>query len=288
MKLLLTGATGFVGQAVMRVAQATFDDVTVYDGRLNDGNTLRAQLESVHTVIHLAGAERRGRPRLLQQVDVFGTEQLLKAAFYRDVQHLIVISRLNAHPEAMYPLLRAKGRVERLVRQSGIPYTIVRSGTLFGRNDRFTNNLAALAAWTAPFVWLPGGGPTTLQPLWVEDAARCIVASVGRTDLYNQTLTIAGSERMRYQAFMREVIDAASLRRWPLRVHPQIIRVTNLGMFGWWRNPPITRFMLDQFSVSEVAELDTVRRQFGFEPARLEHHLSHLRGQNLRWRLFVP
>lgn len=288
MKILVTGATGFVGQSVMRQLAARGADAQPFHGRINDAVRLREQLDGVHTVIHLAGAETAGRRRLLEQVDVFGTEQLLRAAFHRNVQHLIVISRFNANPNAMYPVQWAKGRVERLVRRSQLPYTIVRCATLFGRNDRFTNTLSALADWTWPFVWLPGNGRTTFQPLWVEDAARCLVDLVGRRDKLGQTLQIAGGERFAYRDFMRYLLAASGLRRRALYVRPQLVRAAHTLLFAWWRRPPVSPFLLDLFSLSEVTALDAVRRDFGFQPARLEHHLAHLRGGFLRWRLLVP
>ena len=123
---------------------------SAYTGRLSDAETLRAELEGVTTVIHLAGAEARGNRRLLQVVDVTGTQRLIEEARRAGVGRLIVPSRLNADPHAIHPLLRAKGEVERLVARGGIPYTIVRTATLFGRDDRFSELILSLAIWSWP------------------------------------------------------------------------------------------------------------------------------------------
>ena len=65
-------------------------------------------------------------------LDIEGTQRLIDEAQRAGVTRLILPSRLNANPHSMHPLLRAKGEVERLVRQSGIPYTILRTSAPFG------------------------------------------------------------------------------------------------------------------------------------------------------------
>src|SRR5690606_1205781 len=144
-------------------------------GRINDPLRLRQELEGIEIVYHLASAERRGRRRPLQHVDVEGTERLVEESRRARVRRLVVMSRLNAEPNSHYPLLRAKGEMERLIRRSELAYTIVRSATVFGLDDRFLNVIAGLSTWSWPFLILPGGGKTPFQPLWVEDLARCLV-----------------------------------------------------------------------------------------------------------------
>ena len=124
--IFVTGATGFIGRALGRALDGGGHTWRPYSGRLNEPEKLRAELEGVETVIHLAGAEARGSNRLLLHVDVEGTQRLIEEARRAGVGRLVVPSRLNADPHSMHPLLRAKGEVERLVRQGGIPYTILR------------------------------------------------------------------------------------------------------------------------------------------------------------------
>jgi uncharacterized protein YbjT (DUF2867 family) len=129
--LLVTGSTGFIGRSLCDALKQHERPYRAFSGRMNDPAALRAELAGIDTVIHLAGAEARDRIRLLQQVDVHGTEILLDESRRADVRRLIVVSRLNADASSMYALLRAKGEMERLVRRGGIPYTIIRSATLF-------------------------------------------------------------------------------------------------------------------------------------------------------------
>ena len=275
--ILVTGASGFVGRSVMRLLHEQGRPVKAYQGRINDPLALRAELLDVETIIHLAGAEARDRVRLLRHVDVEGTERLLEEARRARVERVVLISHLNADPNALQAVLRAKGEQERLFRHSGLPYTILRSATLFGRDDRFLNVIVGLAAWTWPMVWVPGGGHAALQPFWVEDLARCVTLSLDRADMAGKLFEVAGEERLRYVDVVREVLRTAGMRRFMIRPSVKLMRPLSALLFGWMRRPPVTRFFMDRFTVPEVAPIDNVRRYFGFQPARMRQHMAYVR-----------
>jgi NADH dehydrogenase len=284
--LLVTGAAGFVGRSLMRVLAQNDQSVRAYDGRINDPAALRQALAGVEAVIHLAGAEARDRVRLLHHVDVEGTERLVEEMRRADVGRLVLLSRLNAEPASMHALLRAKGQAERVVRQSGVPFVILRAATLFGRDDRFLNVVTSLGYWTWPAVWLPGGGRVAMQPLWVEDLARCLADAAIRDDLLGQTIEVGGEERLHYRDIVRQSLRTAGISRHELGISPKLVRPISAIFFGWWRRPPVTRFFLDRFSAPEVAPVDSIYEHFGFRPGRMAQHTSYLRGRGMRWRLF--
>lgn len=275
--ILVTGASGFVGRSLTAALSGEERLFRAYGGRINSPAQLREALEGVESVIHLAGSEARGRVRPLQHVDVEGTARLLEECRRADIQHLVVLSRLNADPYTAYPLLRAKGEVERLVRESEVPFTILRSATLFGRRDRFLNAIDRFTTTSGPIVWLPGGGRVMMQPLWVEDVVRCLVATVDQPSLRGETLRLAGEERLSYREIVQTVLVAAGRRRilWPARLI--LLRWWVTVRYGWQPRPLVSRFFMDRFSVPEVAPLDSVLRHFGFRPERLAFHMSHLR-----------
>jgi NADH dehydrogenase len=284
--ILVTGSTGFVGRALGRALTQGGYEWRAYTGRVNAPQTLRTEMEGVTTVFHLAGSEARGRARMLQHVDVEGTERLLEEAQRAGVTRLILPSRLNADPHAIHRLLRAKGEIERLVGRSGIPYTIVRSATLFGRDDRFTEIIVGLALWSWPLVWLPGGGKVAMQPLWVDDYARCLVSALERPDLVDATVTVAGQERFTYKQIVDLVLANRGLKRLRFPLPGVLTRPITSLVFGWWYWPPVSRFMVDRFFVPEVVDLDTVWRTFGFHPARFGDTISYLNRRGLPGRLF--
>lgn len=261
-------------------------EAKAYNGRINAPLTLRQELEGVDTVIHLAGSEARGRDRLLNHVDIEGTERLLEECRRANVKHLVFASRIGANSMAIHPLLKAKGDCERLIQRSSTPHTILRPATLFGHSDRSFEIIVGLAMWSWPFVWLPGGGKMIVQPLWVEDFARCIVNTLDKPNLKNKTITIAGEERIKYRDLVQQLLRLIGIRRIPIPIPLVLLRPFSRTFFSWWYWPAVSRYFVDRFFVPDVAASDSVLRNFGFRPTRFLQTATYLNRSGLRWRLF--
>jgi len=285
--ILVTGATGFIGRSLMAYLAREGIEARPYSGYLETPLTLREALTDIDTVIHLAGAESRGKDNRLRQVDIEGTQNLLDECQRAEVKHLIFASRLGADTAAMHALLQTKGQAERMIQQSGIPYTILRSATLYGRDDRFTEIILSLALWSWPFVWLPGGGKTAMQPLWVEDFVRCLFIILKNRERYlNKIITIAGEERLRYRELVRLILTVKGKKRIAVPLPMTLLQPSSRLLFQWWYRPPVTQYFVDRFFVPEVTATDTVLRHFGFRPARLANQIVYLRRSGMRRRLF--
>ena len=284
--ILVTGATGFIGRSLTNRLTLEGREWKPFVGHIANQNALQEQLQDVDTVIHLAGSEWRGRARLLRYVDLLGTERLLRECRRAQIKNLIFVSRIGADPYARHLLLHIKGEVERLVQKSNIPYTIIRTSSLYGRGDRYFEMLLSLAVWTWPFVWLPRGGDVLLQPLWVEDLARCLAVTVERPDLLGQTISLAGEEQLSYREIMRLILQTAEVRRISLKFPILPLRYLARLFFRWWRWPPISEEFMDRLFIPELTRHDAVFYYFGFHPARVRDIVAYLHRPRMRWRLF--
>lgn len=297
--LLVTGATGFVGRALLtRLAQSQIAarcllrpakrtptlprgvPVQVSIASFGDPRALRSALVGVSTVIHLASAEWHGPRADLLALDVNGTRTLLEAAREAGVERLIYLSHLGADRASAYPVLKAKGIAEEFIRQSGLDYTIIRSALAFGPEDRWVNALAVLLR-LLPVAPLPGDGRTLTQPIWIDDLATCLEWSLNDASLRNQTVSIGGPEFLSLRQLADELAFQLRLKRQPLAVHPLAWR----GLA--WFNEQITARglmasrLLDHLAVNRVCELTSVTRYFGLRPTRFSAALNYLPQQKL-------
>lgn len=284
--ILVTGATGFIGRSLTNALTLGGCEWQAYEGRINDPTSLRQQLAGVDKIFHLASSESRGRERLLHYVDIEGTKRLLDAARSAGVDHIVIPSRIGADPNSLHTLLRAKGEIERLVRNGGVPYTILRTSSLFGLGDRFTEIILGLALWSWPIVWLPGDGSIAMQPLWVEDYARCLIDCLEKPALKNHNITLAGDERFHYRELVSQILTTEGVRRLAVKLPLFLLRPSAALLFGWWYWPAVSRFFVDRFFVPEIADLDSVRRYFGFRPRRFRETMAYLHRPGMRRRIF--
>jgi NADH dehydrogenase len=299
--ILVTGATGFVGRALLpRLAEGGHAvrvmlrpsrhtprlpkgvPVQVSIARLDDERGVRAALAGVETVIHLVGAEWRGPEGDVVVVDAGGTRLIAEAAQAAGVKRLIYLSHLGADRASAYPVLKAKGIAEEFVRQSGVPHTILRTAMLFGPDDVFVNVLAALIKLGPGVFLMPGDGRTALQPLWVDDLATCIEWSLAESSFLNQTLAVGGPEFVPLRMMVEIVMEALGVRRLVVPVRPVYLRGGAWFLEQLLPRSPLTTRWLDYLAISRTCELTSVTRHFGLKPARFSPAtLSYLRQK--RW-----
>jgi NADH dehydrogenase len=298
--ILVTGATGFVGRALLpRLAEAGLEvrclirpsrhsprlprgvPVQVSIASLEDARGLRAALVGVDTIIHLAGAEWHGRRGDVFAVDAQGTRALVEAAREAGVGRLLHLSHLGADRASAYPVLKAKGLAEEFIRQSGINYTIVRSTLLYGEEDVFLNVLAALIRMGPGVFLMPGDGKVSLQPLWVEDLVTCLEWSLSDLTSLNQTLSLGGPEFITFGQMVQMVMDVVGVRRLVVPVRPPFLRAGAWLMEQALPRSPLTTRWLDYLAVNRTCELTSVTQHFGLKPARLVSTIDYLRDK--RW-----
>lgn len=292
--ILVTGATGLVGRhLVPRLCQAGYtvrvyvqprrgrlpapppwpEGVEVVTGRMDDTQALYRAMEGVHTVFHLVSAQWWGTRRDLERVDLEGTQQVIAAGRAARIGRLFYLSQLGAEPASAYDLLRVKGRVETLVRNSGIAYTIVRSGVIFGPEDRFVNGIAMLLRSNPFFFLQPGKGESLLHPLYVEDLAAALVNSLEQIDLVDATIEIGGAEYLTYNEMVRTVMRVSGAYRIIVPVPPYLLRSLNRWITRIVRRWPMTSQWLDILAGHRTAKLGNLYDYCGVRPVRFEDTL---------------
>jgi len=299
-RVLVTGATGFVGRAVLpKLTQAGHEvrillrsstasprlptgvPVEVGLSSLNDARGLRADLLQVEAIVHLASGEGQGSRADLARTDAEATRTLVEAASEGGVQRLLFLSHLGADRASAYPVLQAKALAEDAIRRGAIPYTIIRSALAYGPEDRFTTSLAMTLALSPGLFFLPSGGTTPLQPLWIEDLATAIVWALDEDGLIGRTYEIGGPEVLSLREVVELVSSAARIRRMLVEARPWALRaVLRLGE-TFLPRPPFTPFWIDYLAGSRTAALDTLPRSFGLQPSRMQNNLGYLRPR--RW-----
>lgn len=194
MTVAITGATGFVGSAVLEVAmnraltvraltrraqtdqtsQSRQSRVTWVRGTLEDADALRELVEGAQAVIHIAGLTSTPNPERFEAANVSGTANMIAAAKAAGVERLVFVSSLSAREPQLSAYGGSKRRAEQLVEASGLDWTIVRPPAVYGPRDVDIFELFRAAKYG--IVPVPAKGRTSI--IHVEDLARLLVALV--------------------------------------------------------------------------------------------------------------
>lgn len=302
--ILVTGATGFIGRALVRQLTETGQRVRVLlrpspksprlpKGvpvevavvSLSDARGLRAALRGVDQVYHLASAAAQGRDGSLFTTDIEGTRALAQAAADANIKRFIFLSHLGADRASAFPVHKSKGIAEEHIRKSGVPHTIIRSSIVFGPEDGFTTALADILRYSPGFVPVPGEGRTLLQPLWVEDLVTCLVWTLQNPDTVNQTYEIGGGEYFTLRQIFEIIMDVTHTRRLLLPISPPYMRALVVLLEPLARRLNASTYWIDYVAVNRTCPVENLPRTFGLMPARFAYRLNYLERKPLSQRI---
>ena len=288
-RILLTGASGFVGAAVLRKLLAAGygvnalvnrrpltveGDVRQVRGGLWDAAALDEAAAGCAGTIHLVGIiAERGR-NTFQRVHVEGTASVLAACARAGVRRYMQMSALGTRETAASEYHRTKWAAEQLVRKSGLDWTILRPSMIHGPEGEFMRMVADWARGKAPpFLFMPYfgrgllglGGAGQLQPVYVEDVARAFVEALDRPETIGKVYDLGGADRLTWPEFHRTSAQAIVGRRQRVAAMPAWLAKTLARILP----ASLLPFNRDQVTMSQednTCDLTPFERDFGWRP----------------------
>jgi len=229
--LLLTGGTGLMGSAVLRRLLQTGEPVRclVRDprglgssrvrvqialGDLADPLSFRNALRGVHTVVHLAGSIRDQPGASIEELNGIATWRMVQAAEAAGAERFLFCSVLGASRHHRGRLFRAKALAEQAVTEAALDTTVFAPSIVYAPGDRWLTLLARLAL--LPVMPVSGRGTALFEPIWVQDVADCVMATIARPAQdggEHVRYELAGPEVLSENEIVRLTLEAAGRRR---------------------------------------------------------------------------
>ncbi len=293
MRVLVTGATGFVGPAVANAIVDAGHEVRVLERKpgswrkagircqeavqadMTDADSLRRAAEGEEVVVHLV-AIRQGKAEQFQRVMVEGTRHLLAAAENAGVGRFVLMSALGTSEETkdLVPYYGAKWQQELDVKSSRLEHVIFRPSFVFGRNGGILPTFVKLAK-LAPVTGIVGSGEQRIQPIWVDDVGAYFAASVDKPEAAGQTFELGGPDVVDWDELWRRIRAALGIRRRPTMHLPT--RLMKIPATLTERLPgdiPLTRDLLTMLEAGDnVVSNDLAVRTFGIPLVPLDEQI---------------
>ena len=315
MRALVTGGTGFVGSHLVEALVARGDEVTalarspvkaatltplgvrIVQGDLDDFSALREAAAGQQIVYHVAGLVHAPSEQAFFHANERGTQNVVEAATAAGAPRLVLVSSLAAAgpslpgrplggdepPRPVTAYGRSKLAGEQVVRESSLPWCIVRPPLVYGPRD--VELLRIFKTAQRGFAPVFGDGRQELSTVYAPDLAQALVA-VGSSEVaVRSTYYACADERCSSRDFVRAVGRAvgrevrvvplpASLTRGVLLFAGSLARI--LG-----RSTVLNRDKAEEFlQAAWTAETGALTRDTGWRAA---HDLATGLAQTVAW-----
>ncbi|HZD93726.1 MAG TPA: complex I NDUFA9 subunit family protein, partial [Candidatus Sulfotelmatobacter sp.] len=214
MKVLLTGATGFVGRHMLsrlvdeghsvhalvrdpaKAAGLAANGISLVPGDVVSGTGLEQGMQGCDAVVHLVGIIMEKGANTFERVHHLGTRNVVEAAKRSGIRRFIQMSALGVRASGVAAYQTTKWLGEEEVRKSGIPYCILRPSLIFGPGDGFITQMIATMR-SAPILRpVPGNGSPRFRPIFIDDVTACFVQALGSEAATNQTIELGGPNEL--------------------------------------------------------------------------------------------
>ncbi|MBE7463870.1 MAG: NAD(P)H-binding protein [Planctomycetes bacterium] len=289
-KILVTGATGYVGRHVVpqlfergfsirALVRDGSDRSAIEDccsdfvsGNVTDTASLAGAAHDCYGVVHLVGVinEKEGS---FEQVHVNGTRNVVAEAQRAGCQVFVYLSGLGSRPDAdASGYHRSKYQAERIVAESGMRAYNFPASVIFGPEDEFLNLFVNMAKsnLNPPWPIMPviGGGHSYLQPIWVEDVAEVLARACEESfPLPPGTYELGGPEPLKVREIVQIACRAAKRSRILVPLPFWKAHLIALAMETFSSKPQLTRDQLKMLREDGSAKRNMTERILG-RPAR--------------------
>jgi uncharacterized protein YbjT (DUF2867 family) len=237
--ILLTGATGTVGSALLRRLTAAGEPVRclVRDprrlgdqrvrvqialGDLADPPSFRNALRGVGTVVHLAASIRDQPGGSIEELNAVATLRLVRAAERAGARRFLFFSAMGAGHHSRTRFFRAKALAQDAVQASRMETAVFRPSIVYTPGDPWLTLLERFSY--LPALPISGSGHADYQPIWAEDVADCVMATLRQPSWEpHRRYELAGPETLSHNDIVRIVLRSLSRKRALLHVPTPIV-----------------------------------------------------------------
>ena len=202
MKIVVIGGTGLVGSKLVNKLTERGHEAVAASPRSGvntlTGEGLAAVLEGTSVVVDVSNAPSFEDHAVLEFFQR-STSNLLAAEAAAGVGHHVALSVVGSERLTASGYFRAKVAQEQLIKESPIPFSIVRATQFF----EFVTGIAD-AGTDGNTVHLP---PVLIQPIAAEDVASAVERTAVGAPV-NGTVEVAGPEQLRLDEFIRSGLSA--------------------------------------------------------------------------------
>lgn len=302
MNVLVTGATGYVGNYVVKALLEAGHAVTAVSRKgaksstasgknlgtvtgvkyvvadVGSGSGVLDAVRGCDVIVNLVGIIAQRGEQTFQRVHVDGTRHLIEAAESLGIKRFVQMSALGAAAGAASRYSATKFEAEELLRKSDLEWTIFRPSLIFGVGDDFFGRVLKNLVAT-PVVPQIGDGLFPFRPVWVGDVAQCFAQALSNPATIGQTYDLVGPKEYTFRQLLDLEMDALGGRKpvVPAPIFLMDLAVPLMQILGSFA--PITTDQYAMLKAGNTADPTKMQQTFTLEGRSLEAELPKVLGK---------
>lgn len=306
MTTLVTGATGFLGSALVtelvkqkqpvrvlardeQKAREQFgEEITIIRGEITDGEQVERAVDGATIIYHLVG--RLYHPsvpaELYHHTHVEGTRTLLKACKrQKQLQRIVHCSTTGVHgvtgktpaaedapiaPTNPYEATKLQGELLALkaYQEDGLPVSVVRPGLVYGPGD--LHLLGFFSSINKGLFRVIDGGNALLHPIYIDDMTAAFLLCAELPEAVGRSYNIAGERHVTLRE-LAQAIAHSMHKKLPGGSIPLWFANLASDIFSVvpgmkGENAPLTRSRVQFLTHSRVYDISKAKAELGFAP----------------------
>ncbi len=290
--VLVTGASGFVGRAVVdallfrgynvrafvRAETSPLPDhpnITRVVGDIRDLHALEGAMAGVAYVVHCAA--RKNDEKDSMEINIEGTKNVMEACRIAGVKRIVNLSTQSAKLQQKGVYGSTKAEADRLFHASNVPVTTLRSSLVYG--DKESGVFGTIVRYSKlPFIPMIGNGKARFRPIHRSDLATIILTTLETSACSGNIYDVGGPDLVSLDEIAEQIMNAQKIDR-PILHLPVWMGLAIAGAASFLRNPPLTVSNVLGSTVDVPMDLSPLAKDIGSLPTRtFEQGLTELFG----------
>ncbi len=295
-KVLVTGATGFLGQYLVRALAESgnyslvcfsrrkaevlesLPGVRQFQGDVRNLKDLEEAVKGAEAVIHLAASVSSKDVRANYDINVLGAKNMVEACRKQGVKRIIFTSTVSAVAEERCNYGFTKSQAEEVFFASGLDWTVFRLSFVYGWGGKGFTKIKDSIARFPFFIPLVGRGDYLRQPVYVGDVVQMIlkVLEIGGERFREKVYTLGGPEAVPFKKIVEVMAVQMNVRKKIIPLPLPVCRLAASLLEKTMASPPLV--VRDVISIAQdtPADISAAMKELSFNPVSLEEGMKRV------------